>query len=211
MSGIFRNIQPTTIDGAQFTSDGRQRVTAEKPEGSRKTAITPNFCDRTSWYWKSKKQTALTLVDQGSQTVYKDESDTVTYPWIDNYHGKYFREDFLENEDGQIPRMKVYVNGQEKTEDDPAHPGEVVEYRVTYVVPKSKRFPVPGLTDRPRDRRVWETAVTARYEGDRSDDLVWLSIDASEVPTGIHKLTVTVRDLQSGQTAERSTLFRLVD
>ena len=123
---------PMTVDlgNVDLTTDGRQRVSSEKPEGARKTVITSNFCDRTTWYWKSKKQAALTLVDQGAHTVYKDESDPVTYPWIDNAHGKYFKEDFLLNEDGQIPRMVVYVDGVAKVEDDPHT--EQGDYTVDY-------------------------------------------------------------------------------
>ena len=56
-----------------------------------------------------------------------------------------------------------------------------------------------------------ETSVTARYEGDRRDDLTYLEIDVTEVPVGVHKLTVTTRDALTGQTAERSVLFRVVE
>ena len=54
-------------------------------------------------------------------------------------------------------------------------------------------------------------AVTARYEGDREDDFTYLQIDVAQVPVGVHKLTVTVRDVKTGQADERDVLFRAVE
>ncbi len=39
----------------------------------------------------------------------------------------------------------------------------------------------------------------------------YLNIDVTHVPAGIHRLTVTVRDRKTGQTAERNVLFRVVE
>ena len=56
-----------------------------------------------------------------------------------------------------------------------------------------------------------ERTVTAQYEGDRENDFTYLQIDIARTSVGIHKLTVTVRDMKTGQTAEREVLFRVVE
>jgi hypothetical protein len=113
------------------TTDGVARVSVERPEGSRYTAITPNWCDKTTWYWDSEKKTGQVLDHVSGYTVY--ESPTEGAVWVDNYHGKYSNEDFLLNHDGQVPRLKVYVNDVEKTEQDP-HTGSGGDYTVDYTL-----------------------------------------------------------------------------
>lgn len=55
-----------------------------------------------------------------------------------------------------------------------------------------------------------ETSVTARYAGDRRDDFTYLQIDVGQMPAGVYKLTVAVKDARTGQTVARETLFRVV-
>jgi len=55
-----------------------------------------------------------------------------------------------------------------------------------------------------------ERTVTAQYEGDRKNDFTYLQIDIARTSVGIHKLTVTVRDVKTGETVEREVLFRVV-
>lgn len=111
------------------TGDKVSRVSVERPEGSRTTLITPNWCDKTTWWYKSTKQTAQVLDHVSGYTVY--ESPTTDAVWVDNYHGKYSNEDFLLTEDGDVPRLKVYVNDVEKTEQD-SHLGTGGDYTVNY-------------------------------------------------------------------------------
>ena len=84
-----------------------------------------------------------------------------------------------------------------------------VTYRVVYKPWKrnriSERLKAGGQTD------GGETAITARYEGDREDDFTYLQIDVAQVPVGVHKLTVSVRDVRTEQTAERDILFRVIE
>ena len=54
-----------------------------------------------------------------------------------------------------------------------------------------------------------ERSVTAQYDGDRSDDFTYLEIGIEQMPVGVHKLTVAVRDVQTGQTDEREAVFRV--
>lgn len=114
---------------AQKTADAVLRVSTERPEGSRYTAITPNWCDKTTWYWDSEKKAAQALEHVSGFTVYG--SPTAGAVWVDNYHGKYSNEDLLVNHHGQIPRLKVYVNGEAKTEQDP-HVAAGGDYTVDY-------------------------------------------------------------------------------
>ena len=44
-----------------------------------------------------------------------------------------------------------------------------------------------------------ERAVTARYEGEREDDFVYLKIDVREMPPGVYELMVTVKDVRRGE------------
>jgi hypothetical protein len=99
------------------TEDNVTRVSVEKPEGTRKTFVSPDWGDCTTWYWKSTKLDGYQLdaYDDG-YTIYQGYGC-----WIDNFHGKYFDEDVLTNEAGDIPRLKIYVDGYEKIEQDPQY------------------------------------------------------------------------------------------
>lgn len=112
------------------TTDGVQRVSIERAEGSRCTIVTPNWCDPTTWYYKSTKKVGITLVDSGDHTTYEGGTGDEG-PWIDNYHGKYFSEDFLRTEGSDLPRLKVYVDSVEKTEQDP-HAASGGDFTVDY-------------------------------------------------------------------------------
>jgi hypothetical protein len=112
-----------------MTEDKVLRTSIEKAEGARKTAVTPNWCDKTTWYYKATKQTGQTLTDQGAHTNYDSPTSK---SWVDNYHGRYSSEDFLKTEGDDVPRMKVYVDSVEKTEQDP-HTGSGGDYTVDYL------------------------------------------------------------------------------
>ena len=84
-------------------------------------------------------------------------------------------------------------------------------YKVKYVVPKRNRIS-SSVDSRPAGSRGRaETTVSVRYEGDREDDFTYLQIDLGQVPGGIHSLTITVKDLSTGNAVEREVLFRVVE
>ena len=85
----------------------------------------------------------------------------------------------------------------------------VVDYRVRYVLPERNR--VSEQYRRMRRGAGVETAVTARYEGDQEDDFIYLKIDVSEMPQGIYKLTVRIKDVRTGHTSQRDALLRLIE
>ncbi len=67
------------------------------------------------------------------------------------------------------------------------------------------------IKEKARSQEGLETTVTSRYEGDREDDFTYLQIDLDHVPVGVHRLTVRVKDVHTGQTAAREELFRVIE
>ncbi|OGG45855.1 MAG: hypothetical protein A3F84_01785 [Candidatus Handelsmanbacteria bacterium RIFCSPLOWO2_12_FULL_64_10] len=86
--------------------------------------------------------------------------------------------------------------------------GGPVDYRVRYVLPDRNRISsqIIGRAD-----KETEIAVTARYTGERRDDFAYLQVDVGQMPRGVYKLTVAVKDVRSGRTAERDALFRVIE
>jgi hypothetical protein len=116
--------------GVPKTSDGKQIFSLWPTEGTRKTFITGNWCDKTTWY-----QLAIRIVDEvavcinsPSYTQYAINNNCI----IDTYHGKISQEDFLTDIDGNHFRVIVKVNNIEKIEQDP-HYGTGGDYTVDYV------------------------------------------------------------------------------
>lgn len=78
----------------------------------------------------------------------------------------------------------------------------------TYLVPSKHRSGV-------RVEKTWEgregmTTIATRYLGDTTTDLTFLEFDISQLPEGIHKLTITATDLRVGSSVEKSVQFRVV-
>lgn len=111
-----------------LTPDHVQRVSIEATERTRYTVVTPNWCDKTTWFYKATKVVGQTLTNSGDDTNYDSPTSA---SWVDNYHGKYTQEDYRVTEAGDIPRMKVYVDSVEQTEQDP-HVGSGGDYTVNY-------------------------------------------------------------------------------
>ena len=86
----------------------------------------------------------------------------------------------------------------------------VVDYQVRYVLPERNRISEQIEEIGQKGRQI-ETAVTSRYEGDREDDFTYLQIDVAQVPVGVHELTVTVKDIRTGQAVDRNVLFRVIE
>ena len=110
--------------------------------------------------------------------------------------------DFLDAE----PKVEVEAVTERE---GPFDEERVVDYRVRYVLPERNR--VSEQYERRRRGAGVETAVTARYEGDQEDDFIYLKIDVSEMPQGIYKLTVRIKDVQTGHTSQRDALLRLIE
>ncbi len=85
-----------------------------------------------------------------------------------------------------------------------------VSYRVKYILPERNKIS-EEIEAASRLRKGAETTVTARYQGYKNDDFTFLQINASSAPAGFHKLVVAVKDLYTGQTAERDVVFRVVE
>jgi hypothetical protein len=120
------------------TSDGLPRVSIEPTEGTKLTLISPNWCDKTTWYMSSVRELGTTLTGNAQRTEY-----TGTGIWVDNYHGRYSDEDTLKTDEGFVPRLKVYVDGVQKVEVDPhTNAGDyLVDYmgaKVTFSSPLSE-------------------------------------------------------------------------
>ena len=87
--------------------------------------------------------------------------------------------------------------------------GGPVEYQIRYVPAERNRV---SRSIRKYDKDTGETAVTVRYEGDRTDDFTYLQIDLDSVPLGVHRLLVELKDLNSdGEGDERRVLFRVIE
>ena len=89
-------------------------------------------------------------------------------------------------------------------------PGPDRDYQVRYVFPEEDRI-TRLIEEMTPEGRGMERSVTAQYDGDRRDDLTYLEIDIAEMPVGVHKLMVTVKDVRTEQIAERDVLFRVVE
>lgn len=83
------------------------------------------------------------------------------------------------------------------------------KYKVKYVLPKSQ--PSESLKTVAQNGVQLETVVTAEYEGKRRNDLTYLQLDVSQVPAGVHKLSVQIHDHHSGKLVNRAVLFRVVE
>lgn len=83
-------------------------------------------------------------------------------------------------------------------------------YNVTYEVPKHnlindwKNTKTPGLF-----KKHIETTITAQYEGHLKNDFTYLQIDITQIPIGVHELTVITHDILANKKNQKSTLFRI--
>ena len=79
---------------------------------------------------------------------------------------------------------------------------------VKYVVPQKQTS--EELAKVVKEGVAHETTVTADYLGNREDEFTYLQIDVSQVPSGIHKLTVTAHDKVGKTVAHNETFFRII-
>ena len=109
------------------TAQGRFPTAATRPVYPKLTFITPNWCDKTSWYGDSTRVVDEVAADGGAHTVYSLAHENV----IDTYHGKITFEDYLKDGSGNSYRVQVKVNGDIKVEQNP-HLGSGGDYTVNY-------------------------------------------------------------------------------
>ena len=84
-----------------------------------------------------------------------------------------------------------------------------VEYQVRYIPAERDRV---SRMFRKFESEAGETAVTVRYEGDRADDFTYLQIALDGVPVGLHRLSVKLKNLNSGGKGdEKRVLFRVIE
>jgi hypothetical protein len=119
---ITNKIRPKTFDGKDINA-------IWPTEGSKATLFTPNWCDRTTWHYKSVRVVDEVLDPQviGVFTTY----DFLHQNVIDTYHGKISGEDYLKDSDGNSYRVVVKVNGVIKIERNP-HFGTGGDYTIDY-------------------------------------------------------------------------------
>jgi hypothetical protein len=101
--------------GVAITAQGRLPTAAARPVAPKLTFITPNWCDKTTWYCGSVEIEDEIATDSGDHTTYSVAHQNM----IDAYHGKITFEGQLRDDDGSNYRVTVKVNGVKKTEQDP--------------------------------------------------------------------------------------------
>jgi hypothetical protein len=114
--------------GVPKTADGRQRLAVEKTDTTKKTIISHDWTDPTTWIQESVRVVDGIATDSGDHLTYELAHEHI----IDTYHGKCSQEDFLLDADGYSYRVEVKVNGVVKTEQDP-HYGTGGDFTVDYV------------------------------------------------------------------------------
>lgn len=102
------------VDSALSTDDqGSVKITESPRSGSRKTIISHNFCDKTSWYRESTRIVGdgygEILVPSDGYQAFQSEN---TY-WVDIKHGKIFGEDLISTS----YEVLVTVDGSPQVED----------------------------------------------------------------------------------------------
>ena len=107
-------------------SDGVPIQTVEPRVGSELIIITPNFCDKTTWYAGSVRSLDETLSDSGDGLTFLSAHTD----WINLYSGLIFDEDVIVTEGYQV---FVTVNDVTASMIDPLHPESGGDYSVNFV------------------------------------------------------------------------------
>jgi hypothetical protein len=127
-SPVIPQLSPViSVQGVLATADHRLPTSSIKPVAPKVTRISPNWCDKTTWYTGSLEVTDEVAVDSGDHTTYTVSHQNV----IDAYHGKITFEDYLKDDYGRSYRVTVKVNDVVKTEQDPYY-GYGGDYTVDY-------------------------------------------------------------------------------
>lgn len=114
------------LNNAQIDADGTLVTSVIPPSGSETIKISHNFCDKTTWYTDSARVTGGSCTEV-SGTVFDMPDSNI----IDMTHGKVYDENGRVAEVGHGYAVKVYVDGVEKTEDEPFG-GTTHDYSLNY-------------------------------------------------------------------------------
>jgi hypothetical protein len=131
--GLLAAHTALSIEEDKRTSDGKLIVSVFPTAGTKRTTlVTHDFTDPTTWYG-----TAVRIVDEVASHD-NPPNDYTQYsvantPLVDSYHGNIFKEDFLEDDNGDSYRVVVKVNDVEQTEEDPHVASPNGDYVVDYV------------------------------------------------------------------------------
>lgn len=123
--------QVVLITTSRTSGDGSPLFSARKPDSPKLTFITPNWCDKTTWYAASGYVEDEVASDSGDHTTYNLAHQNA----IDTYHGKITFEDYLKDSEERSFRVVVKVNDVVKTEQDP-HFGTGGDFTVDYALGK---------------------------------------------------------------------------
>jgi len=83
-----------------------------------------------------------------------------------------------------------------------------IQYQVKYVLPKSQLS--EEFSKLAKNGIDITRSISAEYEGRSENDFTFLQIDVAQVPVGFYQLVVVIRDLQTGESLRRKTLFRVI-
>ena len=120
-------VQAVSLHCIEPTPQGRFPTAAARPVAPKLTFISPNWCDKTTWYGGSTEIVDEVATDSGNHTTY-----TLAHQYmIDVYHGKITFEEQLKDDDGSNYRVTVKVNDVAKTEQDP-HYASGGDYIIDY-------------------------------------------------------------------------------
>jgi hypothetical protein len=128
---VIGHLGLTPITTEKTAGDGSPLLASRKPDAPKLTFITPNWCDRTSWYPSSVYVEDEVAGDSGDHTTYELDHQGV----VDTYHGKITFEDFLKDGSNRSYRVAVTVDAVAKVEQDP-HTGSGGDFTVDYVLGK---------------------------------------------------------------------------
>jgi hypothetical protein len=107
---------------------GEPVVATTRPDGTRLTTITHDWCHKETWYKNAVYVEDEVATDSGDHTTYSLAHTFV----IDAYHGLLVDEEYLVDADNRSYRVAVKVNDVLKAEQDP-HYGEGGDFTVNYV------------------------------------------------------------------------------
>jgi hypothetical protein len=167
-------------------ADGSVRVATEKPDSTKVTLYSHNWCDKTSWYEASTRVVDEEASDSGDHQTYSLTNSGI----IDTYHGKTMQEDFLLDSDGNSYRVAVKVDGASKTEQDP-HYGTGGDYTVDYAGGKINFLQTLSGTETVEVTYHYAAAATFTIQAAAGKKLI---VDKVEVQlSGDHTIEDTVR------------------
>lgn len=96
--------------------------------GNKTQQISQNFCDKQTWYTSSERKTGIQMVDSGDGYVWNLPNGTLgSMGIVDVSHGRILHERRIRS----TYKVRVYVNGVEKTEKD-VH-SNVGDFTINYI------------------------------------------------------------------------------